>query len=51
MRDAGGGEILGRETLCGSCMTIEVEFSPGMDCRVILAGKSRREKTAWWHKL
>ena len=32
---------------CGSCMTIEVEFSPGMGCRVILAGKSRREKTTW----
>ena len=24
---------------------------PGMGCRVVLAGKSGKEKTTWWHRL
>ena len=30
-------------------MTLEV--STGVGGRVILAGKSQREKTIWWHRL
>ena len=40
---------LGRGTLCGEGMTIEV--STGMVGRIILVGKSQREKTICWHRL
>ena len=39
----------GEMVLCGKCVAIEV--STGAGGRVILAGKSQREKTIWWHRL
>ena len=43
-----GGNLVGK-TLCGEGVSIGI--SPGMGGRVILAGKSEREKTIWWHIL
>ena len=40
---------LGGGTLCKESVTIEVSTSMGG--RVILAGKSQREKTIFWHRL
>ena len=40
---------LGEGLLCEEGVTIEV--STGMAGRVILAGKSQREKTIWCHRL
>ena len=37
------------KTLCGEGVSIGI--SPGMGGRVILVGKSEREKTIWWHIL
>ena len=43
------GVNLGGGTLSGEGVPIEV--SPGMGGRVILAGKSQREKAMWRHRL
>ena len=43
------GTFLERGTSCEEEVTIEV--STGMNGRVILTGKSQREKTVWWYRL